>query len=405
MAFNSLTFDGINSLDYGIYITGESVYDTPERDVDVVEIAGRNGDFLLDKGRWKNLEVTYRCGCFGADQSEFANKIRTFRNLLASRIGYKRITDTYNTTEYRMGTLVNPVEVDSVSYKRAGEFDLTFNCKPQRYLTSGETATTVANNGTLTNPTAYDASPLLAVKGYGTITFNGFSIVLSDEVMGEYELMGFGYASNGKSFDLPIEGYNSGDAIRLINNTISAKVLLAGGMTAENVVITSGTARVGYPSTRTYFVLEIPISSLQYTAGTTSTLSGSVGFTVTCRLDDTTTTANGTISWSVKYMSSSSSASIQLTATKSGSQYLALNVATLQVASVLVDSTMSVLGNPTYIDCELGEAYMIKNDNYISLNKYIDLGSDLPTLASGSNRFTKTNTITELKVTPRWWQL
>lgn len=381
------------------------MYDTPERDVDVVEIAGRNGDFLLDKGRWKNIEVTYRCGCFGSDQTEFANKIRTFRNLLASRIGYKRITDTYNTTEYRMGTLKDSVEVDSVSYKRAGEFDLTFNCKPQRYLTSGETASTVANNGTLTNPTAYDASPLLAVKGYGTITFNGYSITLSDDVMGEYELMGYAYAQNGKSFDLPIEGYNSGDTITLLNNTISAEISLSGGMTADDVTITSGTANVSYPSTRTFFALDIPISSLQYDAGTTSTLTGSVSFTATLRLNDTTSSANGTISWSVKYASSSSSAGIQLTVTKSGSQYLRLSYATLQVTSVSVDSSMSVLGNPTYIDCELGEAYMIQNNNYISLNKYIDLGSDLPKLSTGSNTFTKPNTVTELKVTPRWWQL
>jgi hypothetical protein len=31
--FKSLTFDGINSLNYGIYITGEAVYNAPERAV------------------------------------------------------------------------------------------------------------------------------------------------------------------------------------------------------------------------------------------------------------------------------------------------------------------------------------------------------------------------------------
>lgn len=51
--FNSLEFDGVNSLNHGIYITGESVYNAPERDVESLEIAGRNGDYLLDKGRWK----------------------------------------------------------------------------------------------------------------------------------------------------------------------------------------------------------------------------------------------------------------------------------------------------------------------------------------------------------------
>ena len=81
--FNSLTFDGQNSLDNGVYITAESSYDAPERDIEEIEIAGRNGAFLLDKGRWKNIEVTYKAGAFGSNQTEFASKIKNFRNLLA----------------------------------------------------------------------------------------------------------------------------------------------------------------------------------------------------------------------------------------------------------------------------------------------------------------------------------
>ena len=73
--------------------------------------------------------------------------------------------------------------------------------------------------------------------------------------------------------------------------------------------------------------------------------------------------------------------------------------------TITADSTVSILGNPTYIDCDLGECYKIENDVPISLNKYIDLGSDLPELASGSNAITYDNTVTELKVTPRWWKL
>ena len=40
-----------------------------------------------------------------------------------------------------------------------------------------------------------------------------------------------------------------------------------------------------------------------------------------------------------------------------------------------------------------------------SLNAYIDLGSDLPVLAPGANTITFDNTITDLKVVPRWWKI
>lgn len=408
MAFNSLTFDGINSLDYGIYITGESVYDVPERDVEPIEIAGRNGDYLLDKGRWKNIDVTYHCGCFGADQSEFASKIRTFRNLLASKRGYKRITDTYNTTEYRMGTLVNPVEVDSVSYKRAGEFDLTFNCKPQRYLTSGETASTVANNGTLTNPTAYDASPLLAVKGYGTITFNGYSITINNETLGTVTLwnnsdIGVNTpASKTVSFDTNLLA--SGNTFTV---SPSAKVYLKPGPLDDFDHIT-GTHTLSGASDYTNalasgnaVVREI-MGTLQFAKGTQSTKSDTFSMTVWDIYGYDI--GHASITMSVAY-DGSNTVTYSLSSSIVSPATFTFGMFTLSTGEGIGNSTVSILGNPTYIDCELGEAYMIKSNEYVPLNRYIDLGSDLPTLASGSNTFTKTNTITELKVTPRWWQL
>ena len=69
-------------------------------------------------------------------------------------------------------------------------------------------------------------------------------------------------------------------------------------------------------------------------------------------------------------------------------------------------STLSVLGDPTYIDCDLGEAYKYNdNDEIISLNAYIDLGSQLPVLAPGSNDIEYDYSITSLKIQPRWWKV
>ena len=188
--FNSSTFDGQNSLDHGVFITAESSYDAPERDIEEIEIAGRNGAFLLDKGRWKNIEVTYKAGAFGNNQADFASKIRNFRNLMVSKIGYKRLTDTYNPNEFRLGTFKDALEVKPESANRHGEFDLIFNCKPQRYLTSGETEITVSSGQTITNPTPYDASPLLAARGYGVIQFNGYEIEIINGIIGDVPIAG-----------------------------------------------------------------------------------------------------------------------------------------------------------------------------------------------------------------------
>ena len=137
--FNSLTFDGENSLDYGVYITGEAVYNAPERAVEMISIPGRNGAIALDQGRFENIEVTYPAGTFGDDQPEFASKIRAFRNALASRFKYVKLTDSYHPDEYRLGLYKSGLTTTPVQRSKAGEFPIVFNCKPQRFLTSGET--------------------------------------------------------------------------------------------------------------------------------------------------------------------------------------------------------------------------------------------------------------------------
>lgn len=177
--FNSLTFDNNNSLNYGVYITGEAVYDAPERVVEMVTIPGRNGALALDEGRFGNIEVKYPAGTFGVDQEAFAERIREFRNILVSRYRYVRLTDSYHPDEFRLALYRSGLEAEPVQMNRAGTFDVVFDCKPQRFLTSGEAVVTKTASGYITNPTQFESKPLLVVTGTGTLTVNGIAITLT----------------------------------------------------------------------------------------------------------------------------------------------------------------------------------------------------------------------------------
>ena len=72
---------------------------------------------------------------------------------------------------------------------------------------------------------------------------------------------------------------------------------------------------------------------------------------------------------------------------------------------VTADSTVSVLGHPTYIDCEIGEVYKIEDGALVSLNRYVDLGSKLPELSPGDTSIDVSGAIITLMVTPRWWKV
>lgn len=404
--FKTFTFNGESSKDYGVYITGEAVYNAPERAVEMITIPGRNGAFALDQKRFENIEVTYPAGMFAENEEDFAEGISDLRNMLCSMNGYCRLTDDYNPDEYRLAIYKSGLEVEPWRL-RSGEFSITFECQPQRYLLSGDSAVTVANNGTLTNPTLFDAHPLIAAKGYGDLSFNGHTITLNNETYGTVYIY-----SNEKNdagiYPLNIANItNNGDQISVVA-TLSVWFGINGSATV-NII---GTAITGQPSKGNMAVGRTRIAGIPlvianisnipatFTKGTTSDSTTTGSFTVTTNVNTTTFTVTPHIS----YSATDDSISLYSTYTIDTTWFAEFNQNT-EVQDARVNSTKSILGDPTYIDCDLGEAYMIKNDEYISLDKYLDLGSELPSLAPGSNTVTYDNTYTEVKMTPRWWKV
>ena len=419
--YKTFTFDGSTSASYGVFLTGEGVFNSPERSVEMIEIPGRNGDYAMDKGRFQNIELVYKAALVDYTESDFADRISNVRNWLASKIGYKRLSDDYNPDEYRMALFSGGVEVEHFDLK-TGEFDIIFNCKPQRWLTSGETATAVANNGTLSNPTLFDSEPLLAVKGYGTIGFNGYEIEIENGDFGDITLYDGG-ANN--SIVLDESNLNIGDTITVngSEHIVSFKSeddkiqyksqFVTNTISCTNSDFSLNHVSIIYEGSARYRIrVSIALPTFNITVGTDSTVtntvsgtistqdyhSNTVTFTIGFTETFTYTASTHTLSFSVSGVSiSCSSASIRATVLANGNA---------NYNNIVGHSTKSKLGNPTYIDCDIGECYMINTDNEIvSLNQYIDLGSDLPKLSSGTNTFTYDNTVTELKVTPRWWKV
>lgn len=424
MIFNKLQFDDIDSKDHGIYITGSAAFNSPSRDVEMVTVPGRNGDLILDNGRYNNIEVTYPAGTFGNTEEDFRDKICNFRNLLASKKGYQRLTDTYNPDEYRMAAFVDAIEVEPVGHNIAGEFDIVFNCKPQRFLTSGETEVTVANNGTITNPTLFASSPLIMTKGYGTLQFNGYSVKIDNGFFGKIDPVKSITRPDANSIVLELDSslYKSGDAISV--GKLLAPIFSENGWGFMFLYVINGGAWVlsstlvshsesGAVSSASWtqppqtIGLNIAQITADFTAGTSSVGSSSATYNVS-QWQGSSVAGQIVSTISVSYNASAETITISTSYTSSiqDNKYECRFTDSQNVtASGTVNSTQSYLGDPTYIDCDLGEVYKIENDTLISLNKYVDLGSDLPVLSPGNNTVTYDNTFTSVKVVPRWWRL
>ena len=176
--YNGFTFDGVDSKQYGVFITDVKVFGAPVREVEAVSIPGRNGDLLIDHGRYNNIDVVYSAVIH--DMANFETIMASFRNALASRTSYKVLEDDINQNEFRLATFKDGLDVSTLN-KKTGQFDITFNCKPQRFLNSGLEDETFTADGSMTNPTLYASKPLLEVTGIGDLTIGDVVASISGE--------------------------------------------------------------------------------------------------------------------------------------------------------------------------------------------------------------------------------
>ena len=161
-------YNGRNSRDFGIVLSGEDTWRKAVPDLERKQIPGRNGDLVLSNQRYNNVKLSYHAGII----HDFEKNYTALSNFLLSNPGYHRLEDSYHPEYYRMALLEGDIEPKLTAYHREGEIDLTFSCMPQMYLKSGEQQKTFTQGGSINNPTLYVARPLLQVYGIGRFAIN-----------------------------------------------------------------------------------------------------------------------------------------------------------------------------------------------------------------------------------------
>lgn len=424
-------FDGENSRDYGVYITDVEVFGAPKRKVQMISIPGRNGDYALDEGSFENITVKYECALGAGTESDFNGGISDFRNWLASKVGYKTLSDEINTGEFRKGVFLDGMDVPTLN-KKTGTFDVLFNCKPQRFLDSGETPVTMTNGGTITNPTLFESSPLLQVDGYGKININSDALTVYNIELGDISLpwectindpdpFGLSYSYTFSNTDF----LNTGDRITFssrkmrggVKVRISGEVITSSGSNfAENITSSGGSVEKNqywasngfYDFTNTfinvtyYFYIKQPL-----VYGTSSTNTYTVSYTLSwTKSGGTSGSGTATEQFQVSYDGANSLTITYLAPTTTGAMTLTGYGWPMNQKNDTFDaySTKSLNGT-LYFDLDIGEAYTIDGGQITSANNVVEIPPELPTLKAGSNTITFDNTVTQLKIVPRWWKV
>lgn len=168
---SELIFNGQPFSAFDAYVATSNFLDGAAKDYTSVSVLGRSGDLQISNNRYKNITVKVRVYV----RSNMEQNIRAMRSYLESVNGYARLELSDQPNEYRIG-LYKEMFAPSSYDVNVGVVDLTFDCKPQRFLKSGEIPVSATE---LWNPTYFDSHPLIRCYGNGSLMINSQTITVA----------------------------------------------------------------------------------------------------------------------------------------------------------------------------------------------------------------------------------
>lgn len=128
-------FNGKKSSDFGVWASGSYVLDSPMKRYEQIDVPGRNGTLIIEDGSYENVNLEFK-DCWIPE--DFPNNYSALKNFLYRQKGYQRLELSWLPDEYRLAAFMGDIEPTITSWNGKGHFDMSFNCKPQRFLKSGE---------------------------------------------------------------------------------------------------------------------------------------------------------------------------------------------------------------------------------------------------------------------------
>lgn len=206
--FNSqglIKWGGESSADFGMVVSAAPAFDKPTRKQTIYNVPGRNGSIIFQQDAFEDVERSYEVWI--AEQMEedsggvisgtLPERIHAFTAWLNSKTGWQTLEDSFEPDIFRKAYYSGGNDFSN-EMMQVGRSTLTFTCRPERFLKSGNTAVTVTNGTVLDNPTKFASKPLIEINvlnastvsitlGGKTITANVSSTLFIDcEMMNAY---------------------------------------------------------------------------------------------------------------------------------------------------------------------------------------------------------------------------
>ena len=155
--------DGIDARSAGIQLQAPIEFSEAVPVVEAQTIPGRNGDLIWETGSYENRSGSASCFCL---QKEVEKAISSAGRFLMGKKGYRRLETSNDPDHYWMARVENSPRIEQ-RLRMFAPFEIGFDCKPQRFVKSGENAIEFTENGLLFNQYGQVALPIITLYGQG----------------------------------------------------------------------------------------------------------------------------------------------------------------------------------------------------------------------------------------------
>lgn len=166
--------DGVDAASAGIHLQKPIVFSEAVPNIESKTIPGRNGDLIFETGSYKNRSGSASCFCL---QEDVETAISAAGRFLMAKKGYRRLETSDDPNHYWMARVENSPQI-AMRLRTLAPFEISFDCKPQRFLKSGENKTSFTASGSISNQYGQIALPLITLYGNGAGTLTIGSCVV-----------------------------------------------------------------------------------------------------------------------------------------------------------------------------------------------------------------------------------
>ena len=183
---------------------------------------------MIDEGTFDNVLISYPV----YEKSTFPDEFDAIVNWLASLQGYQRIECSNDPNHFRLGRFVVPQTPTAKRLNKDGYYTLTFDCKPQRWLLSGEEDTEIT-----ANPATEYTGDVVTFTANALDEITGLSVAINP--------IQSGTGDPAPDNIRPITGWSAAEVVRTGKNLLSG--IYAGQISSSTGQESTGTLPICAP--------------------------------------------------------------------------------------------------------------------------------------------------------------